>query len=502
MKNIVRSFLPTESSKELFENGKIVLDTNVLLNLYSLKKENALEILSQMETIQNKLWLPYHTVLEFMKIKNQIISKELSELDERNRIISKQLKIQNLDNLIKEIKETLNKNFCKKYIGDEKFNKIQTLVEELSIVTEPLKEKLKNISDEKNKIYEEIKREKNGTNENDEILNKLLEIYDGRIGEKYIHDKLVDISRECIEKTYYTLLPGHSKKDLSKGTNTYGDYINYYSIREYSEKESKDIIYVTNDKKDDWGKLIIKGTSYDGKNEFSYNTTIYEDFAFHTNHQILIMDYKKLGDELINHNITETELSQNTKDDINYLYSKINSNDSYEERLMEILSNYFHDFKCEKLDEKIFELEPYNTKIKELKKELKKITEKLADIYSSLDENAHNFNKEEQIKLIQRLEDPTCEKHGEYEILRKKISRINEEIKNHKEEKEIILNNYIGYGLELDAFDSSNLSEISEILDEYSDEEMRKGIINDLEYEVGKNGYNKNFKDLIDFFAK
>ena len=55
-----------EEIKSYLENGILVLDTNVLLNLYFYTAETKDKMIGVMEKCQERLWMPYQVALEFL----------------------------------------------------------------------------------------------------------------------------------------------------------------------------------------------------------------------------------------------------------------------------------------------------------------------------------------------------------------------------------------------------------------------------------------------------
>lgn len=304
MKKIVDTFLNIEDKGYMFNNSIIVLDANILLSFYSYKEEHCDEVFSLLRGIEDRLWIPYHTISEFMKNRNKVIQDELNSLDTKNIEILKCFNKKNKQDLYGSIYQSMDSFFKKEYVGEKRYSRMNDLFEKLKVIEASYFEIVDEISEERKGMYEELREEKKRF-DNDTILEKLKDIYNGKVGEKYTHNKLVDISREALEKAYYTILPGLSKEDLSKTTNVYGDYINYYSIVDYSKAKSKDIIYITNDSKEDWGYKI--------NGEFEYNPTLYEDFHTRTSKKILIIKFNEFIDSINRYIEDLPELSDDTK---------------------------------------------------------------------------------------------------------------------------------------------------------------------------------------------
>src|SRR4030095_8817498 len=56
-----------EEIKRLWDAGRIVLDSNLLLNLYRYSKPTRLDFLKTLRALQSQLWLPYQTAEEFQR---------------------------------------------------------------------------------------------------------------------------------------------------------------------------------------------------------------------------------------------------------------------------------------------------------------------------------------------------------------------------------------------------------------------------------------------------
>jgi hypothetical protein len=78
MKNIFHGYYPptTEQYECLWNEGLIVVDTNVLLNLYRLPTTARDELISVLELIKDRLWIPHQVALEFQRNRLTVISSE------------------------------------------------------------------------------------------------------------------------------------------------------------------------------------------------------------------------------------------------------------------------------------------------------------------------------------------------------------------------------------------------------------------------------------------
>lgn len=77
MKDIFKEYIvkTEEQKRAIWDNAVIVFDTNILLNLYRYTVGTRDELLSAMQTHQEKLWLPYQVGFEYFNKRLDIIDK-------------------------------------------------------------------------------------------------------------------------------------------------------------------------------------------------------------------------------------------------------------------------------------------------------------------------------------------------------------------------------------------------------------------------------------------
>ena len=94
---------------------------------------------------------------------------------------------------------------------------------------------------------------------NDDIRDRLLDILDGKVGEKYTKDQLKAIIKEGEVRYANMDAPGFKDSAKHKGSvifdhvcKRYGDLIMWKQIIDKAKAESKSVILVTEEQKDDW----------------------------------------------------------------------------------------------------------------------------------------------------------------------------------------------------------------------------------------------------------
>ena len=76
MKNILKEYieLTDEQKENIWNNCDFIFDTNVLLNLYRYSPKMSKLIISSMNDLKDRIWIPYNIAEEFLKNRHNIIS--------------------------------------------------------------------------------------------------------------------------------------------------------------------------------------------------------------------------------------------------------------------------------------------------------------------------------------------------------------------------------------------------------------------------------------------
>lgn len=231
MKNAIKEFLePTNDEKqELWEKCVFVFDTNVLLNLYRYSAKTRTSLLAAFESFKDRIWIPYQVAFEFMRKRCEVIYETVHRYDQFSKEI---------DAFTSKATETLR-----------------------------LTPKDEEINDLKRYLYKwlDSNKERNLLVENasdDEILNRILSIFDGRIGDKVDDEELSQIKKEGKERFEKSIPPGYKddkkKNNETDDNNAYGDLIIWKQIIKFVKENNVGIVFVTHDQKEDWWN-IVKG---------------------------------------------------------------------------------------------------------------------------------------------------------------------------------------------------------------------------------------------------
>jgi|GEM_PF-629711 len=229
MKDAIVEYLDysEKEKKEIWGKSTFIFDTNVLLNLYRYTKKTRDEFLAILEAKENELWIPYQVMKEFGRNRKGLIYEIKDKYDG------------SLNNVMETIKESAKNTFIRGEIQSD-FSSLEEHV---------------------NKWISSFKKE-NPIIQNpsqDEILDKLSALYTGKInGYPKQIDNLLEKCKERIEESRPPGLRDVDKADIKEhkwkndGTLGYGDILIWFEILEYAKEKKTNIVFVTDDRKDDW----------------------------------------------------------------------------------------------------------------------------------------------------------------------------------------------------------------------------------------------------------
>lgn len=231
MKNAIKEFIePTSKEKQqLWEKAVFVFDTNVLLNLYRYSAKTRNSLLAAFESFKERVWIPYQVAYEYMRKRCEVIYETVQRYDQFKKEI---------DIFTGKAIDTLRLTS-----GDE----------EVSELTRYL---IKWLDSNKDRNLLVLSAEK------DEILDKILTIFDGRVGNNIDAAELETIKEEGKERYEKLIPPGYKDDKKKKGqeddNNAYGDLIIWKQIIKHAKENGTGVVYVTHDQKEDWWN-IVKG---------------------------------------------------------------------------------------------------------------------------------------------------------------------------------------------------------------------------------------------------
>ena len=220
--------LTDEEHERIWDKALLVLDTNVLLSLYRLQSEARKEIMAAISNFRDRLWMPFQVGYEY----------HIHRLEEACRPVDSLRKLpERVEDFIRDIEKDFGKH---PYLHDFKSIKktLTTLSEKVSRLT---RESIDSCTDF---VHD------------DSILKYLTELYEGRVGKPYSEECLTKIYKIGENRYEKDIPPGYKDKNKKTGDrHRFGDLIIWFQMIDKSKESDCDILFVTDDKKEDWWQL-------------------------------------------------------------------------------------------------------------------------------------------------------------------------------------------------------------------------------------------------------
>lgn len=232
-KEFIGFYDPTEQEiEEAWTNGFFAFDANTLLNLYRYSEVTRKDFLHVLKFIKDNLFIPFQVAFEYLNNRIKVIDgleKSYLDLEQSyNDFFQNNLKI-TINNYKRH--PSIDIDSVLKY-NEEFLIKISTLLE---------KQKKKH-PDFKTKDY---------------ILEELTLLFECCVGKEPSKLDLKKNYEEGKERYLEEIPPGYKdlKEKEKKGLrHLYGDLLIWKELIEYSKKNKKPLIFVTDDGKEDWWK--------------------------------------------------------------------------------------------------------------------------------------------------------------------------------------------------------------------------------------------------------
>ncbi len=292
----------------VFENnwncGLIVFDTSSLLRIYEWHVEKAIELKDVLKCKADDIWIPHQVNVEVMKMK--------TDVEKQNKYLNIIEKIE-----VSPVKWASIRKMFKRWEnhGYEEEFKSKVLEMEISGITPERIQTLKELADKLRNVH--IHKVSI-----DSVYRDLF----SNIGKPFSESEQKNLIKEYNNTP---TAPGH-KDRKKKNSNAHGDYFIWKQIIKQAQESSKDIIFVTNDIKEDW---------FSNKELHIPRQELLEEFFTETNRRIIIISLTSFLEECsayVNGDISEL-----------IAYSKI------QDQVREIFDNWYPDMLIDKINEYI-----------------------------------------------------------------------------------------------------------------------------------------------------
>ncbi|NKX42765.1 DUF4935 domain-containing protein [Rhodobacteraceae bacterium R_SAG2] len=283
--------LSSEEIKKLWQEASFVFDANVLLNLYRYSSEATKEFLQLLNLVGDRVWIPEQCAYEFLSNRHSVLHEQATAYDKT----------------LEEIR-AIRQKFAKKrghpFISEENSAELDRIVEAIS------------------SEFEAQSKEIRDRFSDDETLNAIADIFDGRVGEAYGEEDLKKRFEDGEKRFAGETPPGYkdSKKvkeprSLVEQRRNFGDYLLWAQTLEKSQKDKSPVILVTDDRKEDWWR-IVHGRTVGPRPELisEFYKVTGESILIYSPEQFLKFSSDHLDFEISQNTIGEVEAEKNARE--------------------------------------------------------------------------------------------------------------------------------------------------------------------------------------------
>lgn len=218
-------FRPTlDELKALWLTSIVVVDANVLLNLYRYSAETRAELERALNSVRDRVFVPHQAAKEFLK--NRLIVTA-GQADEYTKAIK------TINDLVAVISNRKKHPFLPDTEQPKFLDQAKTLVSQLEAQQATLLDRMTN----------------------DEILEFVQRVFEGKTGGPFDDEALKQIATDGDLRYQAEIPPGYKdgKKDASGDPyRKYGDLVVWKQLIAKAKDDNKPVIFVTDDKKEDW----------------------------------------------------------------------------------------------------------------------------------------------------------------------------------------------------------------------------------------------------------
>ena len=214
--------------KEIWVNCIYVFDANILLNLYRYSDLTRAKFFHLLRKLNSRIWLPHRAAEEYLNNRLLVIDQQERAYDETTKSIER-------------LKSDLENARQHPFVCEDTLQKVNNIFDDLN-------------SELSQNKYVHTKR----INE-DEILEEISDIFRGKVGHPFNEEQLNQVIEEGKLRFQQKIPPGYKDDSKSQSSSNpkeqlrkYGDLLLWKQIIYKASKKNTNIIFVTDDRKEDW----------------------------------------------------------------------------------------------------------------------------------------------------------------------------------------------------------------------------------------------------------
>jgi len=225
--------LSSDDRRRFVTDGLVVLDTNVLLDLYRMTVEASEDVLALFRQLGDRLWIPHQVGLEFHRNRLTVIHEQ-EQTDRKLRAAVAEAGAK-LHDAVKNMRD-------------------HPVIDRVALTT-IIDQALASITDYLDQACKEPSLSMKAAMHADPVLDAVTDLLHGKVGPPYAVDQLAQVQAEARRRIDQRRPPGYAdaKKDEDRAT---GDYVLWRQMLDEAAKRKLPVLFVTSDQKEDWYRQL------------------------------------------------------------------------------------------------------------------------------------------------------------------------------------------------------------------------------------------------------
>ena len=212
----------------IWDEGTLTVDANVLLDLYRYHPETRDALIRALRTFKGRLWLSHQAAWEFVRNRARAaaaVGKELVDAEGDLNALESATK--------KTTDDVRSRRPLPREVGQRLKADIETAIRAAKA------------------SIEEVRASHTDGTSTDSVLDDVLSLCDGCVGDPPTDIELVELHKEADRRVKEKVPPGYadSKKD---DAGSHGDFLVWHQVLQQAKSSAKPVILVTSERKEDW----------------------------------------------------------------------------------------------------------------------------------------------------------------------------------------------------------------------------------------------------------
>ena len=217
--------------REIWSNGILAVDANVLLDLYRYNASTRESLIWSLEQFRGRVWMSKQAADEFVRNRHKVIVSASKSFETAKSELGSLR--QSLDTVVSSLKGN-------RIVSQE--------------VTDTLQGAVRDAVDEATAKVDQAKLEHPDFLTEDPIFGRLLDLFDGAIGDGIPEEKRDYEIEEAKRRIENEVPPGYLD-DNKDDSRQYGDYFIWKEILDAAKQKKAPVVFVTSETKSDWWEV-------------------------------------------------------------------------------------------------------------------------------------------------------------------------------------------------------------------------------------------------------